>query len=165
MKLPFDNPPVTTVLILLVLGFLAWAVSTVARSEPRLDAEIGATTVRGPASALVLNLVWPEAGPGDADFQCGLGLISRYHLRQIQQPNQAVAYCALVDGIGRFDVGIGPAYLQNTDLINGSHFNFTLLMRYRFAKKWALTVRHFSNAGTVKPNLGRDVLLLTRDFS
>lgn len=165
VKLPFDNKPLEVAIILLIVGFLLFGISTIARSEPRASVELGGAIVRAPASVLFLNVEWPEAGPGDAAFECGLGLISQYHLKGVTNPNQAALYCALVDGYGKLDVGIGPAFLQNVDVVNGSHFNFTLLLRYRFNARWALTMRHISNAGTVKPNLGRDMLLVSRTFS
>jgi hypothetical protein len=68
-------------------------------------------------------------------------------------------------GFGPLEIGLGVAFLQNTDVYNGSHGNFALQIAYRF-KRWpvTLTVRHWSNAGTVQPNLGRDFALVSWRF-
>jgi hypothetical protein len=81
---------------------------------------------------------------------------------EFQQNNFALS-AAVIDSLGKFDVGIGAAYLQNTDTYNGSHVNFKLMLGYRFEKisvRWA----HFSNGGTIKPNKGRDMILVEYKF-
>jgi Lipid A 3-O-deacylase (PagL) len=138
--------------------------------EPVLQTEIGATMVRGSAVAAGASVRWPEAGPRTSDWECGLFLISEYQYTRQQveatQPTQAIANCLLVGHVVRrwVDFGVGPAYLQNTDFINGSHFNFALLARLRPTERLTVSWRHWSNAGSVKPNLGRDVLLVGWSF-
>jgi hypothetical protein len=163
VKLPFRNPPATVAILLVFIGAFLFGASK-CNAEPVLQAELGYTMIRGPAVTFGLNVSWPGAGPRTADFQCGLYLISEYEFGGTTQPNQAIANCMLVQHIRKLDLGIGPAYLQNIDAINGSHFNFALMARYRFTERFALSWLHHSNAGTVSPNKGRDALMLGWGF-
>jgi len=160
----FRNPrPVVYGISVFVLAAIA-AFGSRCRAEPIFQVEAGAAIIRGQAEVLGLTVLWPEAGPKDADFSLGLELIgsSRYGARE--QPNQVGLQVQMVDGFGRFDIGLGIVFLQNTDAYNGSRANFSLLAGYRFTDRLSLIVRHWSNAGTTDHNLGRDRLLLTWRF-
>ena len=147
------------VFILLLLGGFA----TQCRAEPVMQFEGGSTIVRGYTPAIGLTIIWPEAGPLDADFQCGIQLVGTSEYRS-DNPNQAAVQCLVVDGYKKLDLGIGVVALQNTDDYNGSHANFSLMAGYRFTDKFGVIYRHWSNAGSVDPNLGRDMLLVTYRF-
>lgn len=147
------------IVVLLLLGSFA----TTCRSESIIQVEGGSTLSRGYTPALGLTIVWPESGPGDADFQCGLMLVGTSEFKT-NNPNQAAVQCLIVDGYKRFDLGLGIVALQNTDDYNSSHTNFSLLAGYRFTDRLGVIYRHWSNAGTTKPNIGRDMLLLTYRF-
>jgi hypothetical protein len=68
--------------------------------------------------------------------------------------------CKVLDGFGKLDVGIGIVALQNRDAYNGSTANFSLELSYKLSERLSVVAGHWSNAGTRKPNLGRDMLLL-----
>jgi hypothetical protein len=59
------------------------------------------------------------------------------------------------------ELGIGPAYLQNTNRALGSHFTINISIAFKTPRKGWLpdryTIDHFSNAGTAKPNAGQDI--------
>lgn len=151
---------VLLVLILLVLGF-----ATQSRAGDFLQFGGGMTVVRGKAPALDVSLVYPEAGPKDAVVEIGATFIGASTHDQKGQGNNFAFRAALVEGFGRFDVGLGAAYLQNADAYNGSNLNFQLLLGYRFkALPISLRISHFSNGGTRSPNLGRDMLLVLWRF-
>ena len=59
---------------------------------------------------------------------------------------------------GYFHAGIGAAYLQRIDSLNGAHTNYVLTMSYRRWKWCNITVTHFSDAGTTPVNTGRNIL-------
>jgi hypothetical protein len=61
---------------------------------------------------------------------------------------------------------LGGVYLQNTDQINGSNANFSLYGAWRFGQNdhYKVYWRHFSNAGTKLPNLGRDFVGFSLNF-
>lgn len=158
------NPPSAQIAILIFILLLLGAFATQCRAESVLQFEGGSTVGRGYAPAVGVSVVWPDAGPLDADFQCGIQLVGTSTFRDNDQPNQAAVQCLVVDGYKRLDLGIGVVALQNTDDYNGSHVNFSLLAGYRFTDKFGVIYRHWSNAGTVKPNIGRDMLLLTYRF-
>lgn len=60
--------------------------------------------------------------------------------------------------LGEYGAGLGMAYLQNTDALNGSHANFSLMLFYRPLRRVALDLIHLSNASTVEPNYGRNAV-------
>jgi hypothetical protein len=150
---------ILVVFALLLLGTFA----TKCRAESVMQFELGSTVSRGVTPALGLTVVWLDAGPGDSDFQCGIELVGTSEHTQ-ENPNQAAVQCLIVDGYKKFDLGIGVVALQNTDEFNGSHTNFSLMAGYRFTDHLGLIYRHWSNAGTIKPNTGRDMLLVTYRF-
>lgn len=59
-----------------------------------------------------------------------------------------------------FEMGLGAAYWQNTNRLLGCHLTFSLSVRQYFAnKRFAVSARHFSNAGSCAPNSGQDMIL------
>jgi hypothetical protein len=166
MKSPFRLNKTTMAVIGLFLGLFLLAAATdcsAENPEPVLTAEAGVTVLRAPTAGVRLSVEWPEAGPKDASFQCGLTVIGPYELKGANA-NQAIFDCLVTDSLWKFDLGIGPAYLQNRDEINGSHFNFALMARFRVTDQLAVVWRHWSNAGTKPPNLGRDLVTLAYSF-
>jgi hypothetical protein len=161
----FRNPSTAVIgIIVFLLVFFAGAVSTCSAEEPTLQLEVGSTFVRAETPALGITVTWPEAGPGDADFECGLALVGEYTFEGVTYSNQAGAQCLLVEHLGKLDIGVGGVYLQNVDALNGSRANFSLKLGWRFDDHWQLQWRHWSNAGTRFPNYGRDMLHLVRRF-
>ena len=158
-----DNPRKAQIAIFVFVLLLLGTFATQCRAEPIMQFEGGSTVVRGYTPAIGLTVIWPEAGPLDADFQCGIQLIGTSDYRS-DNPNQAAVQCLVVDGYKKLDLGIGIVALQNTDDYNGSHANFSLMAGYRFTDKIGVIYRHWSNAGSVDPNLGRDMVLLTYRF-
>ncbi len=161
--LPFNQgKPKVQAGVLLIIVLIVIGLATKARAgESYAQFGVGSAVVRGPAPVLNLSIVYPDAGPGDASFEIGVMFIGESTTPDNGHQRQNFAwYGALVEGFGRFDVGVGPAFLQNLDTYNGSHTNFTLLLGYRFKRvPITLRIQHFSNGGTVSPNKGRDSLL------
>lgn len=139
--------------LLLLIG--AFATQCAKAEDSYVQMGIGSTIVRGQAPVIDLQLAYPGAGPKDATIEVGATIIGASNFRGYDQPNNFAFSAAVLDGFGGFDVGIGAAYLQNVDSYNGSHLNFKLILGYhwdRVSVRWS----HFSNAGTVYPNKGRD---------
>lgn len=149
----FLNKTVWTIVVF--VGLLLGAFATRCRAS-ELHVEPGTAFIRGETPALVLRLDWPHAGPGDAGYECALGLIGATR----EATNQGALSCLLVDGYGRLDVGIGVALLHHPDAYNGSRANYALMLRYRITERLSLTWRHYSNAGMTDVNKGRDLLLI-----
>jgi hypothetical protein len=62
-------------------------------------------------------------------------------------------------------IGLGAAYKNKTDSLDGSNWNFAEQLGWRFPKlasghRLEFTIRHVSNAGLSKPNRGEDFLTL-----
>lgn len=165
MKLPFNQGNrKTQLLVSLIILLMLAALATAARAgESYASFGVGTSIVRGQAEMLSLDLTFPQAGPKDADFRTGIVLIGASEFRKNPEPSQAAGYVELVDGFKKCDVGVGVAYLQNTDEYNGSNANFTLSLACRY-KALRATLRHFSNAGTKMPNRGRDMLYISYAF-
>ncbi len=149
---------VGTILVLLLLAFATKCHS--AEPPPAyVQFGVGSTVVRGATAVIDLSVQYPER-VSDAGYEFGATFIGESSFREQGQRNNFALHAALIDGFGRFDVGLGAAYLQNVDEYNGSHLNFQLILQYR-VKTIPLTfrVQHFSNGGTQAPNRGRDMLL------
>lgn len=160
------NPRASQIASLLFVALLvaAWATKCHG-AETGLQFGMGTTVARGMTPVLDVAMVTAKVAPGDAHWQFGLTLIGSSTYDHEDQANQAALSALLVDGFGPLEIGLGVAFLQNTDVYNGSHGNFALQIAYRF-ERWpvTLTVRHWSNAGTVQPNLGRDFALVSWRF-
>ncbi len=133
----------------------------------RVDVESGFTILRARTPAIALNVTFQDvaaAAGRDFDIQVGVGVIGEYRYKGRLESNQLYFHALLVDGFGKLDLGVGGVYLQNTDQINGSNANFSLLVGYRFTDRVSANWRHFSNAGTALPNLGRDFVNLVISF-
>jgi hypothetical protein len=126
---------------------------------------IGSTIVRGPAPVVDYSLVYQDAAPKDAWLEVGATFIGESNFEGAYQRNNFALRAAILDGFGRFDVGLGAAFLQNVDTYNGSHVNFTLILQYRVKSlPFNFRVQHFSNGGTQSPNKGRDMLMVMWRF-
>lgn len=164
--LPFNQGSTKTqigVAILLGLFILALATKCSAGDgKAYSQVFVGTTTIRGQAPVIDLSFVYPKAAPGDAELEVGATFIGESDYRGSHQQNNFALRTTIVEKLWRFDVGLGAAYLQNTDTYNGSNLNFNLLLGYRF-KHWPMSLRpefHFSNGGTRSPNKGRDLFML-----
>lgn len=148
--------------LFVVLLVAAWATKC---HGADLQFGMGSTIARGATPVLDVAVTTRRGAPLDANWQFGLTLIGSSTYGEVDQPNQAALSALLVDGFGPLDIGLGAVFLQNTDIYNGSHANFALQLAYRFQRlPLTVTVRHWSNAGTVQPNLGRDFVLLSWRF-
>jgi hypothetical protein len=146
---------------LLVLLLVAALATQCAAAEPVAQFSAGRAIVRGETQAIDLSITYPQAGPGDSSYSFGVTFIGESVFRTHPQRQQFAWRAELVDGFGRFDVGLGIAYLQNDDVYNSCHANFTLSLAYRFRRlPIAAGVRHFSNGGTCSVNIGRDVAFI-----
>lgn len=164
-RLSGNNPKTKLAILLFVaLAVLGWATTCRASDNQSISLESGSTYVRGEAAVLAATITWAHAGPKDADYECGIVLIGSSTFEGVAQRNQAAFDCMLVDGMWKVDFGLGVAYLQNIDDYNGSHTNFALKIQYHVNDRWVLIVRHFSNLGTVSPNLGRDFIVAGYKF-
>lgn len=156
----FRNPRAAVVAIAIFPLLILIAFATECRGA-ELSFEAGRAVIHGETPALALSLGFADRqSRTDFTYACGILLIGENG----PNANQLAAQCQVIDGFRRLDLGLGAVYLQNTDQWNGSHLNFSLLARYRFTDRWSLAWRHFSNAGTKYPNIGRDMVLVGYRF-
>ena len=64
----------------------------------------------------------------------------------------------------RCELGIGPAWFQNTSRVFGKQFNFGLMAGCSLSDHLSVRIRHWSNAGSASPNLGQDLLTIGWSF-
>lgn len=163
--LPFNQGSAKTqagVAVVIVLLLVALALPRCAQADGSYSQfGLGSTYLRGQAAAMDLSFVYPDAAPRDAALEVGATFVGGSTLNGADQRNNFALRAAVVDGLWRFRVGLGVAYLQNVDVYNGSHVNFNLILGYDVKTlPLSLRVHHFSNGGTQSPNKGRDMLLV-----
>ncbi len=61
------------------------------------------------------------------------------------------------------EIGIGPAYFQNTNRALGARTVFAISFGCG-SERWFVRARHYSNAGSATPNLGQDALTIGYRF-
>lgn len=149
----FDNDkPVVYAIVIFVLLLLAFFAIPSRGSE--LAVEGGSAVVRGETPALGLNLRWPQQGPARTDWEAGF-LLSGQSDHNRDNPNAFTLYGMLVDGYKNFEMGLGFAY-TNTEWEYTCQETAALMARWRFTPRLTVQWRHFSSAGSCKPNAGRD---------
>lgn len=151
----FDNPKQVVYLIALFVALLLYFFSLESRGS-ELSVEGGSAYVRGETPYMGLNVRWPRQGPANTDWEAGFILSgqSSYHR---DNPNAVTLYGMIVDGYGPFEIGLGFAY-TNVDWEYTCRETFALKMGWRFSDRLYAGVKHFSSAGSCKPNAGRDFI-------
>lgn len=156
----FNNPKGVVFAILAVLGlFFLYAVYNKADAA---EAELGPTFTgefNGGLGLSYMERVHPK-------IDVGVTLISDQDWNDRVTHNNGNVWAAFVqerpDGWTRWlpsEMSIGAAAWINTDdRLIGCHLGYQLGVKYRFTKALSVGIRHWSNAGTCKPNRGQDVL-------
>lgn len=167
MKIPFNTgkKAVQIAVSIVIVTLVAALATQCAYAEPYAQFGYGRTLLKGTADALDLSVRYPDAGPGDADYAVGVTFIGPSQLYGQDQPANFAWRAEVIDGFGYFDVGFGLAVMQNEDIYNSGRMNFVLSLGYRFQRlPITVTLRHFSNGSTSRPNKGRDALLIALRF-
>lgn len=154
----FPHKPAIRYVLLAFVALLIAAFATQCRAEG-VRVEVGSAVVRGEAPVLGFYRSWRNRGVGDYAYECGLGIVGESTFKGAPQRNQGFAECLMVDGFGRFDIGLGLAAQTSSDAYN-TRTNFALLLRWRITDRISVALRHKSNAGSGSPNLGRDLLMV-----
>jgi len=141
---------------LFVLALLLFFALSGRGDASELDLEVGSAMLRGETPALGLHVRWPRQGPVNTDWEAGL-LLSGSSTHRQDNGNAATWYGMLVDGYKRVELGLGWAW-TNAPWEYTCQSTFALMARYRATDRIALQWRHFSSAGSCKPNAGRDFL-------
>jgi hypothetical protein len=162
--LPLDNSPkLMIVLFIFVALFIAYMIlgkRTWGAESMQIQASSGAAVIRGTAPAL--NIAWdiPSGHGGDA-VRASMTLIGHSTFNGTDYPNNYAFSVQYVTGLGHFDIGLGPSWMQNPRPYNGSNVNFNLMFGYRFTRlPVTLWYSHFSCGGACTPNYGRDLALI-----
>lgn len=137
------------------LALLALAAS--AHADPTVYGGLGVTVKRGLTAGMDITLVYPQS---NFAYEVGGTLIAP---AAGDDHSQLALHVAYVRRFGRWDFGLGPAYLNSIDAYNGSHVNMKLVAGYRF-DCWTVRWLHFSNGGSSDVNKGRDIVLVQRVF-
>lgn len=167
MKL-FNNPkPVVYLIWIFVLVLLAFFALHARKANAHengsnLFVEGGSAMLRGETPTLGLSVNWPEHGPVNTDWEAGF-LLSGTSQHYRDNPNAFTLYGLIVDGYKNFEMGIGFAY-TNVEWEYTCKETAALMARWRFTPRIAAQWRHFSSAGSCKPNAGRDFLTVSWRF-
>lgn len=142
-----------------IILFVILAVSCNVSRADELHLETGVSVIHG--TGPYLGLYYKFGSSKTLSTETGFefwGKTTPYEGRTIPNnwnPN------ALIDvQKGRFYMGMGIAYLQLTDPLDGSHLNIALKLGFQATDRIGITMRHISNAGTVAPNVGRNSIAL-----
>ena len=144
------------VMVFVALCITAWATKC---HGAGIAVSGGAAVIRGPTAALQVEWQWKSPQSRDAHWETGVTMIGNSTFSGVEQNNTFALNATYVDGFGPVDIGIGPAYLQNTDTYNHEGMNFNLMLGYHHGR-YFVHYNHFSNAGSKTPNLGRDLVMV-----
>lgn len=151
-----------------VYGILAFAVlllmlfSMKARAEQTLQFEAGSAVLRGVTPAIGLTIGCPGCGPVNTDYEFGFDLVGDSH-EYSESPNAIGPRVMLVDSYKRASLGLGFQW-WNVETPYTCQFTFALMARYTISQRFAVQWRHSSSAGSCRPNIGRDLVMLSYRF-
>ena len=144
-------------LVIAFLILLFWFLAT--EAEAQTEIEVGATNLSGDwaGGSLVLSETIGK-------WSFGGGYVSEQFVKTCERidcendidPNIFFQIHRVVKR-NRWELGIGPSYFQNTNRALGKQLTWGLSVGYRW-KRVAFRFRHYSNAGSGRPNLGQDML-------
>lgn len=153
---------------MIVLGFVVlMMVGFCHEAKAEIKTEIGVGLLSGEYSQGQAGIISERWVGGK--YAVGLGVISRQevtdrggNLHKLR-PNLFVFAQRRVT-LGDWSFGLGPAYLNSTNRAIGSNFAAALSIEWEFSRHWSLNLRHFSNAGSARPNMGQDMLMIGYTF-
>lgn len=157
----FNNNKQTTIAVVVFVLVLLVLFAVKARGS-ELAFEGGSAMVRGYAPAIGLNINFPRQGPVNTDYEVGFLLSGESHHYR-DNPNAFTGYGLIVDGYKSFELGLGFAY-TNVEWEYSCQLTAALMARWRPSQRIAVQWRHFSSAGSCKPNAGRDFLTASWRF-
>lgn len=153
---------------MIVLGFVVlMMVGFCHEAKAEVKAEIGVGLLSGEYSKGQAGVLSERFGGGK--YAVGMGVISRQEVTDRggnfhkTKPNLFVFVQRRVM-LGDWAFGLGPAYLNSTNRAIGSNFAAALSIEWAVSDHWSINVRHFSNAGSVSPNMGQDLLMIGYTF-
>jgi len=150
-----NDKKVIPIIVAFVLLFVIFGVRCSHAGE--LHLETGAQLVTGRGPYIGLYYTWADPSLAHVGFQVGTYMFGRTDKTE----NNWSPFGQIIVGRGPFSAGLGFAYLQNTDALDGSHLNYTLSLRARTPwDRGAISIRHVSNAGTTASNVGRNTLAI-----
>lgn len=162
MKL-FDNPKAAVIAIVIIIGlFFAYKANAT-------EFEIGLTYAgefNGGTGIVITESV------ADGKIDIGIALIGeqtydKENLVLGNNGNVFFAFCARRPGKWSAflpDVCIGAAYWIQTSRFIGDELGYHLALKWHITEHASIGVRHWSNAGTVKPNRGQDLITFGWSF-
>ena len=157
-KLKVDGLWIVAVFVIILLFFFY----NEAKSD-EVFVEAGSTVLSGETSkggALILGQrfgQWEVAGGVLSPQECRCNWPEDIGTNIFVQGQRIVSYKSA-------NMGIGMAYWQNTNRALGKNFTWSLLVGWQVNERLSLQIRHWSNAGSGKPNLGQDLLSATLRF-
>lgn len=140
----------------LLLAFMFW------KEAKAAEFEIGPAVLSGEYSeggALMINEDfgnWRIGGGYVSEQYCHCNWPADLSSNIFFHGQRVVRYKAL-------EAGIGAAYFQNTNRALGKNLTWSLSLGVG-GDHWSVRVRHFSNAGSGKPNLGQDMVTIGYRF-
>lgn len=155
----FDNPkPAVIAIILVILLFAAY------KQASATEMELGPTYASGfnNGAGLVLS-----ERVLNQKVDVGIALISGqdYDKENLRLSNNGNVFATFVAQkpenwwkVLPAEVHIGAAYWIETNRFIGDELGYHLAVKWRVTEHLSINVRHWSNAGTVKPNRGQDLL-------
>lgn len=173
----FNNPKSARRIIWTFIAiFVAAAFWATSCEGAELELAGGVTVVRAPAPVIAATVIFPRQ-IGNMDLYAGVTLIGDYTLDGERFGNQAVLRAGVTARVKRFGISLGYARIQHDDGINSGVNNFNLGLQWDLTKPsvvvasvkswkdgWLTKIDHVSNAGSSKPNKGRDMVLVAKRF-
>lgn len=154
-----NDPKMRPLIFAVIILFLGTAAYCSKAHSAELHLEVGVSAIHGTGPYLGLSYRFGGSKTlyAETDFQFW-GKTTKYENATI--PNNWCPSALMDVQKGRFSMGLGVAYLQLTDRLDGSHLNIALKTEWQLTDRFGVVVRHISNAGTVAPNVGRNSIAL-----
>ena len=159
-KLNIEGWKIVAVFVVVLFAYFG---CEAARADSSVFVEAGGTVLSGETSKGVALILGQEFGRWELSGGYVSYQICRCNYPEDLEPNIFVQGQRVVE-LGPTALGIGMAYFQNTNRALGKNLTWSLMMQWNVNDRLALQFRHWSNAGSGKPNLGQDLISIAYRF-
>lgn len=175
----FNLSPAASLGVLTLIGLIVLGMANCAHASeslpagsdttqgPWVDFQVGSAVIRGYTPAIGIEGNFPLPITRFKSYvEVGMLDVGTSNFNGVHYENNLIWRSVfLVNVVGGLDAGIGASYMDNPYPYNGTKTNAALELAYRF-KSVPLTLKyeHFSDAGSVEPNYGRDILFVSYRF-
>ena len=148
----------------LMAAIAIFGMATTGAMAADLKFEGGATLDQGTAAVVGASLaIQKDAIPFGVGTECGAYVIDESQDKLFNE-RQYAAQCLVTKSFGKFNLGLGGAYLEHTDEFNAEPFNGAMKVGFDFTDHFSAQAYHWTDGSDWNLKNGRSFVTLSYKF-